>query len=212
MPKSPFKVARLVTNEATPPNYDLPSRFDLIRTAYSAIDSHVDVIQTPGGYLWVKTDFEGCPLGEDSNEEAFTKVTKTAEKVLRKDIKVLQKGASGKADFITFGVDVFNWEETAVNAELVGTFDVKAGVFVSWTGKSYPTSDQARSLLYCIDMKSHAQILNGKRVLVIGCHDLNMFSARSIANIEKGNGDTYKAWAVSNFHRECVESCVFPSD
>lgn len=204
MAKSHFKIARLVTNEATTPKANLVGRFNLINSASAAIDSHINVLQTPGGFIWVKTDFKDCPFGEDSCEEDFTTVTKFAEEAIGDDIKILRKVSAKKADFITLGVDVLDWDEEFIRAELVGTFDVNAGVFVNWTGKSYPTPEQARSLLYCLDMESHAQLLNGKRVLVIGCHDFNMFSPRSIANINKGNRKTYKAWAVSSFH-EVVE-------
>lgn len=53
---------------------------------------------------------------------------------------------------------------------------------VLWTGKSYPTSAQENSLVHVVDLDSHCFEANGLRTLVLGCHDLNMFSARAWAN------------------------------
>ena len=200
----PYKIARLVTNEFSPPKPDLTSRLNLISEAANVLIEPVDVIQTAGGFLWIKTDFTNCPLGEDSSEENFSIVIKNTEEFLRDKVKTLPKKIGKKASFITLGVDVFTWDEESVGAELVGTFDVAAGCFIKWTGKSYPTSDQAHSLLYCLELDSHFQILNGRKVLVLGCHDLTMFMRRSIANIKRGGGNTYKAWITERFFEKAA--------
>lgn len=84
--------------------------------------------------------------------------------------------ATRKVEVLTIGIDVGSL------AELVAIIDVRAGQVVQWTGKSYPTSRQERTLIQVANLDSHLLSVAGERVLVLGCHDLNMFSHRSRAN------------------------------
>jgi hypothetical protein len=59
---------------------------------------------------------------------------------------------------------------------------VQTGDVVRWTGKSYPTGDQETKLIQVADLSSHCLKVAGERVLVLGCHDLNMFSQRAYTN------------------------------
>ena len=81
-----------------------------------------------------------------------------------------------------FGLD---WPPHPV--ELVAVVDVVAGKVIRWTGKSYPTSSQEQDLVQVTDLRSHLLELAGERVLVLGCHDLNMWSPRSRANQAQGS-------------------------
>jgi hypothetical protein len=47
-----------------------------------------------------------------------------------------------------------------------------------WTGKSYPNSEQQHRLIRIEDFESHFPMLNNRRVLVLGCHDLHIFNNR----------------------------------
>jgi hypothetical protein len=51
-----------------------------------------------------------------------------------------------------------------------------------WTGKSYPTGEQANALVHITDLGTHFHEIAGERVAVLGCHDLNMFNPRGWAN------------------------------
>jgi hypothetical protein len=57
-----------------------------------------------------------------------------------------------------------------------------------WTGKSNPHSSQ-ESLLVCInDFSSHfIQTTRVDKILSLGCHDLNLFSNRALANSTPGS-------------------------
>ncbi len=62
------------------------------------------------------------------------------------------------------------------HVELVALVDLKSNTY-HWTGKSYPTMAQQRQLVR-VGESSHFANAGGDRVLVLGCHDLNLFSPR----------------------------------
>lgn len=82
---------------------------------------------------------------------------------------------------LTIGIDLFDPRDPT-HAELVAVFDVDRRKLVRWTGKSYPTGDQQDTLVHVRDLDTHLLEIAGERVLVLGCHDLNMFSPRGHAN------------------------------
>lgn len=89
-----------------------------------------------------------------------------------------------KFRFITLGVDSTS-EITGQQAELILLRDLQTNKDW-WTGKSYPTSDQ-ESQLICINFSSHFVKTGIDRILVLGCHDLNLLSNRAIANTKSGS-------------------------
>jgi hypothetical protein len=95
------------------------------------------------------------------------------------------EAAIGRADVVTIGVDLFGGRAGA-HVELVAVFDVAKRSLVRWTGKSYPTPNQERSLVQVVDLDSHLIEIAGERALVLGCHDLNMFNPRGHANQSPG--------------------------
>ena len=103
--------------------------------------------------------------------------------------------ARGRAQFLTLGVDLndrsgkrkMDRQARGTHAELVAIVDVARGEPARWTGKSYPVSWQERTLVQEADLESHLFRGGDERVLVLGCHDLNMFSARSKANLKAGS-------------------------
>lgn len=98
--------------------------------------------------------------------------------------KRVRTAAMGKADILTIGVDLrFPWDdEDPSHAELVAVYDIQAGRPIAWTGKSYPTPRQQANLVQVTDLRTHFVKAGGERVMVLGCHDLNMFSPRAHAN------------------------------
>jgi hypothetical protein len=95
------------------------------------------------------------------------------------------RAAAGRAQILTIGIDLHD-EAVDERAELVAVFDIASRKLVRWTGKSYPTPSQERSLVQVVDLDSHFLEVAGERVLVLGCHDLNMFSPRGYANQSPG--------------------------
>jgi len=69
-----------------------------------------------------------------------------------------------------------------MHAELVAFVRCSDGRVLRWTGKSYPTTRQEARLIQVTDLDSHCVRFDGDRVLILGCHDLNMFSPRAWAN------------------------------
>jgi len=64
--------------------------------------------------------------------------------------------------------------------ELVTVLDLQRHEWY-WTGKSYPTVSQEGGLIRITDLQTHFLDLEGERVMVLGCHDLNIFSPRARA-------------------------------
>jgi hypothetical protein len=108
------------------------------------------------------------------------------------------KGAKGKADVLTVGIDLENGN--GHDAELVATYEVATGR-VLWTGKSYPVAAQQHSLVQVVDLRSHFQVVAGQSTLVLGCHDLNMFSARGWANQQPGGARHMRCAEVGRLAR-----------
>ena len=100
----------------------------------------------------------------------------------------LQEALAEACDYLTLGVDVFD-NSCSTHAELVGVYDTRGGRVVAWTGKSYPVQWQVSSLMYSDHLESLFLVLNGVSVMLLGCHDLNIFSPRSRASASQG---TYK--------------------
>jgi len=197
MEKGTIKIARIVTTEKNLMNNEkIDTRMVMLQTACKKLSNHVDVIQTAGGYIQLYLDFNGCPTGERSTEKDFTRVTAEAEKLLSASIAKVADNCRLKASFVTLGVDVNDNNDTESHAELVTTYSFEEKKFIYWTGKSYPVAFQAKTLLYCIDLESHLQEIAGYRVIVLGCHDLNMFSPRTRANV---NRSSYKGKVIRKF-------------
>ena len=103
--------------------------------------------------------------------------------------------ARGRVDFLTLGVDLndgsgkrkMDRRPRGTHAELVTIIDVERGEPMHWTGKSYPVGWQERKLVLETDLESHLLRCGKERVLVLGCHDLNMFSPRAWANMNTGS-------------------------
>jgi hypothetical protein len=141
----------------------------------------VKFLLTCGGFIqfdWpkhVSASIIGSNL--DPNPEAVNALVKEAEKAVR---YLLNGGLDEKlrevTDYVTFGVDSENKDGSI---ELVSLVDLKTNRFY-WTGKSYPTTDQERELVRIADLRTHFVELEGVgKVMVLGCHDLNIFSPRS---------------------------------
>lgn len=93
--------------------------------------------------------------------------------------------AALSVDVVVIGVDLIAHPTTNVYAELIALYDVNTRT-VAFTGKSLPRSNQ-RTLVRVVDLETHFLSIGGERVLVLGCHDLNLFSPRGRA-VQKPHG------------------------
>jgi hypothetical protein len=138
---------------------------------------------TPGGFIqapFPKGWAGGRGWGSDAKD--LKVLTAYAEKVLlRSTGREVLTAAKDKVDFITTGIDLVGRSDTDLHAELVAVQNVGTGR-ICWTGKSYPTQDQEANLVQVADLRTHFMRIGGERILVPGCHDLNMFSPRGWCN------------------------------
>ena len=152
---------------------------------------------TPGGFVRARLprDYDGG-RGWNSKTRDFCKLIPCAEKAVKTVIcgDVLHL-ARQRARFLTFGVDL-NVErhkedrigddhrcrpacpQACTHAELVAVLDTASGKVVRWTGKSYPADSQQHTLVHMTDLRSHFLDTGSERLLVLGCHDLHLFSGR----------------------------------
>lgn len=152
---------------------------------------------TPGGFIRAS-----LPLGYDggrgweSAASDLAKLTPCARAAVDCVVfgKVL-RAARRRTKYLTLGVDLnHEWQKeermlgdhrcstkcpsTHTHAELVAIFDTDIGEVVSWTGKSYPVDGQQHTLVHVVDLGTHLFEVCSERILVLGCHDLHMFSCR----------------------------------
>lgn len=136
---------------------------------------------TPGGFVVGRfpPQWSGGIAWDSAPDDIRTLVRLAQPLVDACVTKKVLAAAKSRTQVLTIGVDLMS---DAEHAELVAVIDCGSGKVVRWTGKSYPTSDQERSLVQVADLNSHLLKIAGENVLVLGCHDLNMFSARARAN------------------------------
>jgi hypothetical protein len=91
------------------------------------------------------------------------------------------------SDYITIGIDSYKEKISFSSAqikkphiELVALIDLKSNKYY-WTGKSYPTKGQEDGLIRTPDISSHFFELPIGKIMVLGCHDLNVFNNRGAA-------------------------------
>jgi len=100
----------------------------------------------------------------------------------------LRQKLSEYAEYITIGIDSYKDKVSLssvpireLHIELVALINLENNDYY-WTGKSYPTSGQENGLARWVNLADHFVKLNhiGK-VMILGCHDLNVFSRRGRA-------------------------------
>lgn len=189
---------------------------DMLKQAFSSGQwrSRVTFAVTPGGFIVAPfpKGWNERHRGWDSQPEHFQELVRHAQKTVSKVLTpdVLDK-ARNHVKFLTLGVDLkdrsgrhkTDRKPRGTHAELVAIIDVEQGdVPVQWTGKSYPLESQKRTLVQETCLKSHLLTkCESEKVLVLGCHDLNMFSKRARKKMSKGS-EKYKR---SHHMRELVE-------
>ena len=140
-------------------------------------------VLTPGGFVHgtLPSSWNGRS-GWDSRKTDIDVLVVEAERQLARVVteRVFQ-AARGKTDVLTIGIDL-TADNADERAELVAVFDIAKQEIAGWTGKSYPTPQEERVVIQVVDLDSHLMEIAGERALVLGCHDLNMYSPRGYAN------------------------------
>jgi hypothetical protein len=107
-------------------------------------------------------------------------------------------------DYITLGVDTRKDKVSTTynvisqpHTELVCLVDLRNGK-IHWTGKFYPTSGQERTIVRFPDLQSHFVKLERGTVMILGCHDLSVYSPRgqtTAGEWRKSIGEGFRALA-----------------
>lgn len=132
----------------------------------------------PGGFAsvpWPRS-WSGC-TGWDSDVNDFEILKRHIEPCIAALVSTrVRRAARGNAHAIVFGIDAGPDANTGALAELAVVYNLANS---TWhvTGKSFPRGDQRR-VVRIPDLTSHFVEALDERVLVLGCHDLNIFSPR----------------------------------
>jgi hypothetical protein len=120
----------------------------------------------------------------DPSPTELSTLTEAAAKAVRKVLtKDLTDRLSAGFDYLTLGVDTVPTTDESIeqpHAELVCLVDLR-GDSIHWTGKFYPTVGQQSSIVRFPELESHFVSLAGETVMVLGCHDLTVYSPRAQA-------------------------------
>jgi hypothetical protein len=186
-----FLIGRVVV--VGPPPMAAPFAEELLLYAlgpYWPEGALVQFLITPGGFLrapwpanWTGTS------GWGSRHQDFSPLAIAAEKELFKALTPqVFEAAAHRTRFLTVAVDLFAGKTfDDPHAELVALVDVAKRKVLRWTGKSYPVAKQERGLVQETDLRSHVIKVDKEQLLILGCHDLNMFSARAYKNQATGS-------------------------
>lgn len=145
-----------------------------------------EFILTPGGFLIF--DFpERIDYKEDvtkPKQESIELLQETAADKINSFFESLDSDLleqlQDTADYFSIGID----GRSLINnqhIEFVAIYDLKKGEIAHWTGKFYPTKNQQSSLIRFNDLDTHFIELNNQRVMLLGCHDLTVYSSRGQA-------------------------------
>jgi len=153
-------------------------------------EARVKFLVCPGGLLrapW-PSDWDGRKGWESAGDLA--PLIRNAQRALDRVLdSTLLAQLRPRARYLSLGIDLETkrGDDRLPHAEFVAVVDLaRPAKGTLWTGKSYPTPSQERALVRVTDLNTHQMTLGGDRVLVLGCHDLNMFSGRSWANQNPG--------------------------
>jgi len=174
---------------------DLPQAQRLLGEGLRALPRSVEYLVGPGGYVTLYAPVSDFESGWGSSERLPESLEKIAHACAKELVSGLSAAERAKARYFSFGLDIRD-DSPAVekHAELVVVTDLRTGKLSLLTGKTYPTDDQARTLIRAADWRSHLWTPpNGDRVIVLGCHDFNVYSNRAMTNAAKDkDGERFK--------------------
>ena len=155
----------------------------------------VDVVITPGGFIRVlfprTYDRDGGSRGWGSDAD-FERLVPVASKAVERVLgtgKIMARLRS-RARLVALGVDLNSTNLKGgpkTHAELVAVIDTRTRTVIRWTGKSYPADPVQERTLVHAPLASHLLMFEGIPMLILGCHDLNLFSQRARANQTAGS-------------------------
>lgn len=183
--KTSYEIGRIIVNKGFAAN---PVKAK--KMLESALDNwpqntKVNFLITSGGFV-ERNGYSETPFKIESEIE-FVKNLKDAafgefNQLLNGTVK---KKLKKVANFFSTGIDFYLTDGNSVlkSVEFVLIIDLKTDE-IKITGKSYPIPDQEKQLQKFHPLKSHFAELGGKKVMILGCHDLNVFNPRTLNNVK----------------------------
>lgn len=148
----------------------------------------VDFLITCGGFVkfgWPRSpSFPDIGDNKNPNPQVVKVLVEEAEKCCQQLLNGdLREKLAECTDYLTLGVDSPKGKIslTRPHVELVSLIDLRTNRY-HWTGKSYPRTDQEKGLVIIRKLETHFLNLDVRKVMILGCHDLNMFNDRNWKN------------------------------
>lgn len=148
-------------------------------------------LMTCGGFLTfdLPEKFVEIKNSKEPEKEIIEEIIKEAEKVIDifLSVELLEK-LKACTHYLTLGIDSSTQNYIpGTYVELVVLVDVIKKQYhcknqYHWTGKSYPTSWQEKTLIRIPDLNTHFFSSEYGKVMILGCHDLTMFNDRNLKN------------------------------
>jgi len=174
------------------------------------------VLLTCGGFVsfqWPE-DVDRANIGDNLSpaEAAVDRLLEEADSAVRELLaEPLRSKLAARTDAVSLGVDSFK-SRVSTTSERIRQLHVELVCFINfntdtrhWTSKFYPTVGQERGLVRAAKIDSHFLEFNDETVLLLGCHDLNLFNPR-------GNSTVKKPWRKEAIQRfQCAVTCRRPA-
>jgi hypothetical protein len=151
-------------------------------------DTRTKFLITCGGFLTfdLPERYKGIRDMKEPSEEMIIEIIGEAEKIVDTFLSSeLLERLSRCTDYLTLGVDSRKSRMSTTknyipetHVELVVLVDT-ANKTYHWTGKSYPTHSQEKTLIRMPDLKTHFFSSKHGKVMLLGCHDLHVFNNRN---------------------------------
>jgi hypothetical protein len=148
-------------------------------------------LMTCGGFLTfnLPEKFANIRNNREPEEEVVKEIIKCAEKVVDTFLSPeLMEKLKTYTHYLTLGIDSIKSRISMTqnyiretHVELVVLIDVIKKEY-RWTGKSYPTSGQEKTLIRIPNLTTHFFPSEYGKVMILGCHDLTMFNNRNWKN------------------------------
>ncbi len=198
-----FKIARLVISDYSKfwKSFDYSEvRPEILKKIKEKLkNKKVEYLITPGGFLILPME-DFYPSFFENEDQLFSYFTGIAAMFINTLMDTdFYSVLYDSVKYFSVGVD-FSFEEGVrkPHIELVLLYDVRGRELVNSTGKFYPTADQSSTLIKVKDFDTKFLNINGEKILVLGCHDLNVFNPRGQSNLAEG---TYKSEISREFYK-----------
>lgn len=182
-----YKIIRLVTDKLITEKEKIKVLKRFINEISGRFSS--DFLMTYGGFLSFSYEDDLCKEIDIQNpaDKILNKIFNKASYKINSFLDLLSESEfNSLADiskYLTLGIDRYS-ENSKFNIELVAVYDLNKREIINWTGKFYPLQNQERNLIR-IPLNSHFVSLNKKKVVLLGCHDLNVVNPRARHNSSK---------------------------